>query len=83
VGHDSYARPGVQEFGQRGQRRPDPAVIGDGCTGQWNIEIAADEHALTAQITQVSDGFHDDPHFIRRWLPSGWAEMTRGHASTG
>ncbi len=44
------------------RRRADPPVVRDGRRGggvvEWDVEVAADEHAPAAQVAEVLDGLH-------------------------
>ena len=67
VGGDDDPRTGPAQPLQRGQRRTDPPVVGDGRTVERDVEVGAHEHAPTLRRIpvelgdQIVEGLHSLP----------------------
>ena len=58
VGEHSGARAGLVQLGQGGQGGLDAAVIGDLVPVERDVEVATDDDALAAQVSEILNRFH-------------------------
>ena len=52
--HDDLGA-GLPQLVEGGQRGPDPAVVGDRLAVQRDVQVAADQHPLPAQVTKIGN----------------------------
>ena len=59
MGQDDDPGPRVAQLFQGGQGGADPAVVGDVLvTIQGHVEIAADDHTLAGEVSELGDRLH-------------------------
>ena len=58
MGGHSGARAGLVQLGQGGQGGLDAAVIGDLVPVERDVEVATDDDALAAQVSEILNRFH-------------------------
>ena len=59
MGQDDDPGPRVAQLVQGGQGGTDPAVVGDVLvTIQGHVEIAADDHTLAGEVSELGDRLH-------------------------
>ena len=84
VGAHHDARAGVQEPLPRGQRRPDPAVVGDGGAVERHVQVAADQDLAAREVAQRVDPSAAVTGPCRpagRGRRGGWSSPTRCRTS--
>ena len=67
MGQHGDAGTSLVKLGQGGQSGLDAAVVSDLVAVERHVEIATDDDALAAQVTQIVNRLHDSPFRSDWW----------------